>query len=35
MKLTITAQFWKLYHALPVDVQRRADRAYKMNMTAY
>lgn len=32
MKSTTTAQFWKLYHALPVDVQRRADRAYKMPM---
>jgi hypothetical protein len=30
MNSTTTSQFWKLYYALPEDVQRRADRAYKL-----
>lgn len=30
MKSVTTAQFWKLYHALPEDVQRRADKAYAL-----
>jgi hypothetical protein len=30
MKSATTSQFWKLYNALPKDVQGRADRAYKL-----
>ncbi len=30
MKSTTTSQFWKRYKALPEDVQRRADKAYKL-----
>ncbi|MCO5183567.1 MAG: hypothetical protein M9928_22680 [Anaerolineae bacterium] len=30
MKSTTTSQFWKLYASLPVEIQRRADRAYKL-----
>jgi len=30
MKSVITSQFWKLYDALPEEVQRRADRAYEL-----
>lgn len=30
MKSITTTQFWKHYQALPADVQRRADRAYKL-----
>lgn len=30
MKSVTTAQFWKLYHALPSKVQRRADKAYAL-----
>lgn len=30
MKSITTTQFWKHYEALPADVQRRADRAYKL-----
>lgn len=29
MKSVTTAQFWKLYDALPEEVQCRADRAYE------
>lgn len=28
MKSSATSQFWKLYEALPKEVQHRADRAY-------
>ncbi len=30
MKSTTTSQFWKLYNALPDDVQHRADRTYEL-----
>lgn len=30
MKSLATAQFWKLYHALPEEVQRRADKSYRL-----
>lgn len=30
MKSVTTKQFWKLYHALPSGVQRRADKAYAL-----
>lgn len=30
MKSITTSQFWKLYDALPEEVQRRADRAYEL-----
>ena len=30
MKSITTSQFWKLYEALPPEVQRRADRAYEL-----
>lgn len=30
MKSITTSEFWKLYDALPDEVQRRADRAYKL-----
>jgi hypothetical protein len=30
MKSVTTSQFWKLYHSLPEEVQRRADRAYEL-----
>ncbi len=30
MKSSTTSQFWKLYYALPDDIQRRADNAYKL-----
>lgn len=30
MKSITTSQFWKRYEALPEEVQRRADRAYKL-----
>lgn len=30
MKSVTTAAFWKRYHALPEDVQQRADRAYEL-----
>lgn len=30
MRSFTTTQFWKLYAALPKDVQRRADRAYEL-----
>lgn len=30
MKSVTTSQFWKRYHSLPEDVQRRADRAYEL-----
>lgn len=30
MKSVTTAQFWKLYNALPEEAQRRADRAYEL-----
>lgn len=30
MKSIATAQFWKLYRALPEDVRRRADKSYKL-----
>ena len=30
MKSNTTSQFWKRYEALPEEVQRRADRAYKL-----
>jgi hypothetical protein len=30
MKSITTSQFWKLYETLPEDIQRRADRAYKL-----
>lgn len=30
MKSMTTAQFWRLYNALPDDVQRRADSAYEL-----
>jgi len=30
MKSVTTSQFWKLYEALPEEVQRRADRAYEL-----
>lgn len=30
MKSVTSAQFWKLYHVLPEDVQRRTDKAYEL-----
>lgn len=30
MKSVTTSQFWKLYDALPEEVQHRADRAYEL-----
>jgi hypothetical protein len=30
MKSITTLQFWKRYEALPEEVQRRADRTYKL-----
>lgn len=30
MKSTTTSKFWKLYDALPKEVQQRADKAYKL-----
>lgn len=30
MKSSTTSRFWKLYEALPEDVQRRADKAYRL-----
>lgn len=30
MKSITTSQFWKLYYALPEDIQHRADRAYEL-----
>jgi len=30
MKSSTTSQFWKLYEALPEDVQRRADKAHRL-----
>lgn len=30
MKSLTTAQFWKLYHSLPRDIQWRADKAYEL-----
>lgn len=30
MKSVATSQFWKQYKTLPKDVQRQADRAYKL-----
>lgn len=30
MKSVTTAEFWRRYHALPVDVQEQADRAYEL-----
>jgi hypothetical protein len=30
MKSVTTSQFWKLYAALPVEIQNRADKAYKL-----
>ncbi|NUQ36267.1 MAG: hypothetical protein HUU23_00410 [Caldilineales bacterium] len=30
MKSVTTSAFWKRYHALPEDVQQRADRAYEL-----
>jgi hypothetical protein len=30
MRSITTSQFWKLYNALPEEVQRRADRAYQL-----
>lgn len=30
MRSFTTAQFWKLYAALPEDAQRRADRTYEL-----
>lgn len=30
MKSLTTPQFWKLYDALPEEVQQRADKAYKL-----
>lgn len=30
MKSVTTSQFWKLYDALPEEMQRRADRAYAL-----
>lgn len=30
MKSRTTSRFWKLYEKLPEDVQRRADRAYRL-----
>lgn len=30
MKSVTTSQFWKCYHALPENVQRRADSAYEL-----
>ena len=30
MKSVTTSQFWKLYNALPEEVQHRADRAYEL-----
>ncbi|MBI4671859.1 MAG: hypothetical protein HY741_09370 [Chloroflexi bacterium] len=28
MKSRTTKRFWELYHALPVEIQERADKAY-------
>jgi hypothetical protein len=30
MKSTTTSDFWKLYNALPEDVQHKADKAYAL-----
>ena len=30
MKSITTPQFWQRYHALPREIQRRADRAYQL-----
>ena len=30
MKSTTTARFWRGYEALPEDIQRRADKAYRL-----
>ena len=30
MKSVTTSQFWKLYDALPEEVQRQADKAYAL-----
>ena len=30
MKSVTTSNFWKLYDALPKEMQQRADRAYKL-----
>ncbi len=30
MKSIATAQFWKLYHALPQDVRHHADKSYRL-----
>lgn len=30
MKSFTTPQFWKLYNALPPDIQKRADKAYQL-----
>lgn len=30
MRSLTTPQFWKLYNALPEEIRRRADRAYKL-----
>jgi len=30
MRSLTTSQFWKLYCALPDDIQRRADHAYAL-----
>jgi hypothetical protein len=30
MKSSTTSKFWKLYKALPPEIQKRADRAYQL-----